>query len=112
MDNRLKQTIGRSNIRLSEKQKEALKNLADQIDSPYSGQAVSILLNYMSVASADKTLSGILASTTATGPMGGVILAMGVVSTITTILPQVVSMLESGLTGSEGDNTTEETRFD
>ncbi|WP_242492986.1 DUF4157 domain-containing protein, partial [Halogeometricum borinquense] len=112
LDNRLKQTIGRSNIRLSEKQKETLENLADQVDSPYSGQAVSILLNYMSVASTEKTLSGILATATSTGPMGGVILAMGVVSTITTILPQVVSMLENGLTGSEGDNTTEETRFD
>ncbi|WP_396613695.1 DUF4157 domain-containing protein (plasmid) [Haloferax sp. S1W] len=106
LDNRLKQTIGRSNIRLSDKQKEALKNLADQIDSPYSGQAVSILLNYMSVASAEKTLSGILATAASTGPMGGVILAMGVVSTITTILPQVVSMLENGLVNSTDEDTT------
>ena len=108
LDNRLKQTIGRSNIRLSDKQKEALKGLADQVDSPYSGQAVSILLNYLSVQSADMTLSGLLTTAMASGPMGGVVLAMGVVSTITTILPHLVSMLVDGADLTEGGESSGE----
>jgi F0F1-type ATP synthase assembly protein I len=106
LDSQLKQTIGESNVRLSDEQKEALEDLADQIDSPYSGHAVNILLNYMSVETTGATLGGILATSTATGPMGGVVLAMGVVSTVATILPHVVSMLEEGLGTSPDDNTS------
>jgi predicted RNA-binding protein Jag len=94
LEQRLEATIGGTNVRLTDAQAEQLEQIADQIDSPYTEYAVEILLNYLSVETTGVTLSGAIATAVNTSQMGGVVVAMGVVSTVATILPHAISLLE------------------
>jgi len=106
LEQRLEATIGGSNVRLTDAQAEQLEQIADQIDSPYTEYAVDILLNYLSVETTGLTLSGAIATAASTSQMGGVVVAMGVVSTVATILPHAISLLEDSFTS---DSTIDDT---